>query len=97
MIRNLGIALLSTLLALTACEILLRVFGDEFGAPVVVNSKILRSRETPYEKAGGVLRILALGDSWTFGFRTEEPDAYPRQLERMLNERARNSGQMSFS
>lgn len=30
MIRNLEIALLSTLLALTACELLLRVFGDEF-------------------------------------------------------------------
>ena len=118
MIRNLGIALLSIVLALTACEILLRVFGagvlpetdlyevdpdvgkrmrpgwsgSEFGAPVVINSKGLRSPETPYEKAEGVFRILALGDSWTFGFRMDEPDAYPRQLERLLNARAGERG-----
>jgi lysophospholipase L1-like esterase len=60
--------------------------GDEFGAPVAINSKGLRNRETPYEKPAGVYRILALGDSWTFGFRMAEPDAYPRQLERLLRE-----------
>ena len=118
MIRNLGVALVSIVLALTACEILLRVFGaevlpkpdlyemdpdvgkrmrpgwtgNEFGAPVAINSKGLRSPETPYEKPEGVFRILALGDSWTFGFRMEEPDAYPRQLERILNERAAERG-----
>jgi lysophospholipase L1-like esterase len=63
--------------------------GDEFGAPVEINSKGLRDREIPYEKPPGTFRILALGDSWTFGFRMNEPDAYPRQLERLLAERAR--------
>ncbi len=118
MIRNLGIALLSIVLALATCEVLLRVFGadvlprpdlyaldpdvgkrmrpgwegDEFGAPVRINSKGLRNRETPYEKPADVYRILALGDSWTFGFRMNEPDAYPRQLERLLNERAAQRG-----
>ena len=62
--------------------------GNEFKAPVKINSKGLRNPETPYEKPEGVYRILALGDSWTFGFRMDEPDAYPRQLERILNERA---------
>lgn len=118
MIRNLGLALLSTVLALAACEGLLRVFGDEllpqpdlylddpelgkrmrpgwegleFEAPVKINSKGLRSPEIPYAKAEGVYRVLALGDSWTFGFRMNEPDAYPRQLERELSERAAARG-----
>ena len=118
MFRNLGITLLSIVLALAVCEGLLRIFGagvlpkpdlyemdpdvgkrmrpgwegNEFEAPVVINSKGLRSPETPYEKPEGVYRILALGDSWTFGFRMNEPDAYPRQLERILNERAATRG-----
>jgi lysophospholipase L1-like esterase len=118
MIRNLGLALISTLLALAVCEGLLRLFGDEilprpdlylsdpelgkrmrpgwegseFEAPVKINSKGLRSPEVPYEKPPGVYRILALGDSWTFGFRMNEPDAYPRQLERDLNEHAAARG-----
>ena len=113
MIRNLGLGLLSILLALAFCEAMLRVFGadvlpkpdlyvtdpevgkrmrpgwegDEFKAPVKINSKGLRNPETPYEKPEGVYRVLAIGDSWTFGFRMDEPDAYPRQLERILNER----------
>ena len=117
-LKNLGLALLSLVLALAVCEVLLRVFGagvlprpdlyaldpdvgkrmrpgwegDEFEAPVKVNSKGLRNPETPYEKPEGVYRVLALGDSWTFGFRMNEPDAYPRQLERILNERAAERG-----
>ena len=58
--------------------------GDEFEAPVTINSKGLRNPEIPYEKPANTYRILALGDSWTFGFRMNEPDAYPRQLERLL-------------
>jgi lysophospholipase L1-like esterase len=110
MLRNIALALLSLVLALTACEVLLRVFGsgvlprpdlylddpivgkrmrpgwsgDEFQAPVTINSKGLRNPEIPYEKPAGTYRVLALGDSWTFGFRMKEPDAYPRQLERLL-------------
>ncbi len=59
--------------------------GDEFEAPVTINSKGLRNPEIDYEKPAGTYRILALGDSWTFGFRMNEPDAYPRQLERLLS------------
>jgi len=66
--------------------------GDEFGAPVEINSKGLRNPEIPYEKPPGTYRVLALGDSWTFGFRMNEPDAYPRQLERILREQAAARG-----
>lgn len=66
--------------------------GNEFGAPVRINSHGLRSPEIGYARAPGVYRVLAIGDSWTFGFRTEERDAYPRQLERILNLRARERG-----
>jgi hypothetical protein len=66
--------------------------GDEFGAPVKINSKGLRNPEVDYARPPGTYRILALGDSWTFGFRLEEPDSYPRQLERALEERARGRG-----
>ncbi|MEE8557419.1 MAG: GDSL-type esterase/lipase family protein [Myxococcota bacterium] len=59
--------------------------GTEFGAPVQVNSHGLRNPEVSWEKPVGRFRILALGDSWTFGFRMEEPTSYPRQLERILN------------
>jgi lysophospholipase L1-like esterase len=61
--------------------------GDEFGTFVRVSSRGLRNPETPYEKPPGTYRILALGDSWTFGFRMEEEEAWPRVLGRILNER----------
>jgi lysophospholipase L1-like esterase len=66
--------------------------GDEFGAPVRINSRGLRSPEVEYARPPGVYRVLALGDSWTFGFRIPEVDTYPRQLERALQERARLRG-----
>lgn len=66
--------------------------GDEFQAPVTINSKGLRNPEIPYEKPAGTYRILALGDSWTFGFRMNEPDAYPRQMERLLAQSAAARG-----
>jgi lysophospholipase L1-like esterase len=66
--------------------------GGEFGAPVRINSHGLRSPETTWEKPSGTFRILALGDSWTFGFRMEEENAFPRELERILNDRLRARG-----
>ena len=66
--------------------------GTEFGTSIRINSHGLRSPETPREKADGTFRILALGDSWTFGFRMDEEDSYPRQLERILNERLEARG-----
>ncbi len=66
--------------------------GHEFGQEVRINAKGLRNREVPYEKPVGTFRILALGDSWTFGFRVGEEASYPRQLEGLLRERARTRG-----
>ncbi len=65
---------------------------SEFGAPVVTNSHGLRSPELGFEKPAATVRVLALGDSWTFGYRVPEPDSYPRQLERELASRARERG-----
>ena len=67
--------------------------GNEFGVEIAINSLGLRGRETTYAKPAGRYRILALGDSWTFGFRMQERDSYPRVLERLLNERARRAGE----
>ncbi len=67
--------------------------GHEFGVEVRISSLSLRNPETTYAKPPGRYRILVLGDSWTFGFRVAEPDSYPRQLERVLNERARDRGE----
>src|SRR5262249_2088779 len=66
--------------------------GNEFGAPVKINSKGLRNPEVDYAKPPGTYRGLALGGSGTFGFRMKEPDSYPRQLERALQEWGRERG-----
>lgn len=64
----------------------------EFGSAIQTNSLGLRSPEVSYERAPGTFRILALGDSWTFGFHVGESESYPRQLEGMLESRARARG-----
>src|SRR5262245_29349530 len=40
----------------------------EFTASVTINSKGLRGREVPYERAPGKRRIALLGDSFAWGF-----------------------------
>ena len=52
-----------------------------------VNGLGLRGPETTLEKAPGVTRIAVLGDSIAFGYWVREADAFPRQLEALLNER----------
>lgn len=66
--------------------------GESFGTHVEINSHGLRNPEIGYERSPGSYRILALGDSWTFGYRMEAPDAWPRQLERILNQDAQDRG-----
>ncbi|MGH8552151.1 MAG: SGNH/GDSL hydrolase family protein [Methylococcales bacterium] len=56
------------------------------GATYRINSKSCRDSEYPSTKPAGVLRILALGDSFTFGMGVEAQDTYPDQLEGILNE-----------
>jgi lysophospholipase L1-like esterase len=57
---------------------------DDFGARVDINSQGLRDREFPFEKGPGTLRILAIGDSWTFGAGVEASQAWPKILEERL-------------
>lgn len=60
--------------------------GERREAPTVV----LRAPDErlPTEKPWFRTRIVCLGDSCTYGFGVGSDQAYPRQLERLLNERA---------
>lgn len=53
--------------------------------PVQINSKGLRDAEYAYEKAAGVTRVLAIGDSITFGWGVKLEDTYAKVVERALN------------
>jgi lysophospholipase L1-like esterase len=53
--------------------------------PVAINSRGLRDYEYDYTPPPGVTRILALGDSVTFGWGVPLEDTYPKVLERLLN------------
>ena len=66
--------------------------GQEFGVEVKTNSLGLRNPETTFAKPPDRYRILALGDSWTYGYRAAEANTYPRQLEFLLNQRAVSRG-----
>lgn len=52
--------------------------------PVVTNSLGMRDREFSAVPAPGVVRILCLGDSLTFGDGVAVEDTYPKQLEARL-------------
>ena len=57
----------------------------EFDCPVRINSKGLRDREYDYLKADDTLRILSLGDSFTFGYGVASDETFSKVLERLLN------------
>jgi len=50
-----------------------------------INSKGLREREIDYARAPSIRRVLVLGDSFTEALQVEAEQAYPRQMERLLN------------
>lgn len=56
-----------------------------FGVRVRTNRFGMRGPEVGLEKPKGVFRIVALGDSITFGWKVEEEEAWPIQLAIMLN------------
>ncbi|MGH8558026.1 MAG: SGNH/GDSL hydrolase family protein [Methylococcales bacterium] len=58
------------------------------GATYRINSRGCRDNEYSAKKPDGVFRILALGDSFTFGMGVEAEDTYPDRLEQIL----RNKG-----
>lgn len=58
------------------------------GVEVAINSYGFRDYEFTQERPRGLCRIVALGDSLTFGQGVVLGDTYPKQLEVMLNENA---------
>jgi lysophospholipase L1-like esterase len=60
---------------------------NEFRTRVVTNALGFRDRRLPGPKPPGTMRVVVLGDSFTQGYGVEEGDAYPRRLERLLDER----------
>jgi lysophospholipase L1-like esterase len=58
--------------------------GDHTGVQISINSHGMRDREYDARKPPGSLRILALGDSWTFGVAMKNEDTWPKRLEAVL-------------
>jgi len=56
------------------------------GIDAIANSRGHRDAEVDVPKPEGVFRILMIGDSFTVGANVEQEDAYPQQLERLLND-----------
>lgn len=57
---------------------------------VHVNALGLRDPERPLDRAAGKRRVVATGDSITFGIGVGDDEAFPRQMERQLGERGRS-------
>jgi lysophospholipase L1-like esterase len=64
-----------------------RLGHGEFDVRVVTNALGFRDARLPSPKPAGAFRVVALGDSFTQGYGVEEPEAYPRRLERLLSAR----------
>ncbi|HVP57036.1 MAG TPA: GDSL-type esterase/lipase family protein [bacterium] len=59
--------------------------SPEFNTRVAINSKGLRDKEYPYAKPDGTVRILCLGDSYTFGDGVNADECFAKVLEAKLN------------
>ncbi|HSE87961.1 MAG TPA: GDSL-type esterase/lipase family protein [Candidatus Binatia bacterium] len=57
-----------------------------------INSHGLRDQEFPLVKPTHTFRILALGDSFTYGHGLRDEETYVKQLEAMLNQKLGNHG-----
>jgi hypothetical protein len=60
---------------------------SEFSVTATISAQGLRNAVVAVPKPKGIFRILALGDSYTFGWGVEETDAWPQVLERQLKEK----------
>ena len=69
------------------------VFTDTIsgGHRIVLNPYGLRDVDFPSLRPEGERRVLCIGDSTTFGAGVDADETYPKQLERMLNERQENN------
>ncbi|MBX7168857.1 MAG: SGNH/GDSL hydrolase family protein [Pirellulales bacterium] len=61
-------------------------FDADNGLVYQINSQGLHGPEVSVAKPAGVIRVLGLGDSFTFGQGVREPDTFLRQLEGLLNQ-----------
>lgn len=66
------------------------------GYPKAVNSRNMRDREFPDQRPDDEIRLLCLGNSTTWGSGVPIDATYPKQLERLLNERDRGDGKHYF-
>ncbi|HJQ73772.1 MAG TPA: GDSL-type esterase/lipase family protein [Gaiellaceae bacterium] len=66
-------------------ELVPRCTGVLYDTPLTTNGLGLRGDEV---REDGSLRVLALGDSCTFGFRVRQDESYPAVLERLLTARS---------
>ena len=57
------------------------------GVPVKINSHGFRDNEHVREKPPGIIRVLGLGDSFTFGWGVPLDESFLKQLERQLGVR----------
>ena len=66
-----------------------RVDHDEQGEifSVTINSHGFRGREFSIEKTPGVIRVVTLGASSTFGYHDRDNETYPYYMQEMLNRR----------
>jgi len=63
-------------------------YWGEYRVPIRINSLGYRDREFSLGRQPGTCRILALGDSFTFGWGVREEETYSTLLEADLNARA---------
>jgi lysophospholipase L1-like esterase len=63
------------------CAVKLRYFN------ISINFDNCRDREYTIEKLNDTIRVIALGDSFTFGWGVDLNDTWPKQLENLLNKK----------
>jgi len=70
-----------------------RIHPDEFGKTIdaTINSSGFRGKNFERKKKPGVVRIVTLGASSTFGFKTRDDQTYPYLLEEALNTALRST------
>lgn len=74
-------------LRLNAWEFIPHARHDSYiGVPVQINNVGLRGHDIAVPKPDGVYRIVALGDSITFGYGVPNEKTFPQDLERLLNQ-----------
>ncbi|MCD4652413.1 hypothetical protein K8T06_00585 [bacterium] len=62
-----------------------RLFDSGFSIPVQINSQGYRDKEIIEPKPDNSYRILAVGDSFTWGLGVRSEDSWVKQLEKLLN------------